>query len=402
MNTFGILLKYEYKKLLQKKITRISLIFCIIATIFSCISDLLGDYYIDGERVDSSYHMAQIDQSYARTLNGREIDRTLLAETVEAYRKIPKTTGHYTGTAEYQQYARPYSEILTFIHMTTLLPISEIMYQWQADEQDLYARQLKQLGNDLDALFLSEGEKAFWLEKNAQIKKPFVYQAHAAYHKQFSIYQTTGLIVLTLIAVCLAGVFSDEHSRRTDQLILCSAKGKSSLYWAKMLAGAGFAAGISVLFSFLSVVLTMFLYGTEGFTAPFQLVYCFFVPMSCGQVILIAYGIMLITSVIFAVFIMFLSELTHSSIASLAIGIVLLLVTGMISIPGYYRVPAQIWQWLPFSFLAIWNIFNYYTLPLFGHYFTAWQAVPVIYLVAGLGIAAAGKPIYRKYQVTGR
>ncbi|MDE6639947.1 MAG: hypothetical protein K2K63_05445, partial [Acetatifactor sp.] len=139
-----------------------------------------------------------------------------------------------------------------------------------------------------------------------------------------------------------------------------------------------------------------------GFTAPFQLVYCFYVPLSCGRAILIAYGIMLITSVIFAVFIMFLSELTHSSIASLAIGIVLLMVTGMISIPGYYRVPAQVWQWLPFSFLAIWNIFNYYTLPLFGHYFTAWQAVPVIYLAAGSGIAAAGKSIYRKYQVTGR
>lgn len=402
MNTFGILYKYECKKLLQKKITRISLIICIIATIFSCISDLLGDYYIDGERVDSSYHMAQIDQSYARALNGREIDRTLLAETVDAYRKIPKTTGHYTGTAEYQQYARPYSEILTFIHMTTHLQISEIMYQWQADEQDLYARQLKQLENDLDALFLSEGEKEFWLEKNAQIQKPFVYQTHSAYHKQFSIFQTTGLIVLALIAVCLAGIFPDEHSRRTDQLLLCSAKGKSSLYWAKMLAGAGFAAGISILFALLSVVLTLFLYGTEGFTAPFQLVYCFYVPLSCGQVILIAYGIMLITSVIFAVFIMFLSELTHSGIASLTIGIVLLMVTGIISIPGYYRVPAQIWQWLPFSFLAIWNIFNYYTLPLFGHYFTAWQAVPIIYLIAGLGIAAAGKPIYRKYQVTGR
>lgn len=35
-------------------------------------------------------------------------------------------------------------------------------------------------------------------------------------------------------------------------------------------------------------------------------------------------------------------------------------------------------------------------------YFTAWQAVPVIYLIAMVATARAGKTVYRRYQVSGR
>lgn len=403
MNTLRTLYRYEWKKIIQKKTVWIAAAAGIFITVLVSLSDLFGNVSLDGVVIGSHYQLAMLDQTYARALNGRAIDGTLLEETVENYRKIPdEQERKYMDTEEYLRYARSYSQIFQFIRLTTQLDALELIYQWQPDEQDLYAKQQALLERDLESLHLPEGERAFWREQEAAIEKPYIYQPHDAYYKQFTMYQSVGLTVLMLITFCLAGVFPDEHSRRTDQLALCSVKGRKSLYWAKILAGASFSAVVSAFFSLLTAAMTLLLYGTDGFTAPFQLVYCFFAPMSCGWAFLIAHGVMLATSVMFAVLILFLSELTHNSTASLSIGTVLIIVGMAVSIPSQYRILAQIWQWLPFSHLVIWNIFSYYTLPLFGHYFTAWQAVPVIYVIAGCGVAAAGKAVYGRYQVTGR
>lgn len=403
MNTFGTLYRYEWKKLLQKKTVWIAAAVGILVTVLVALSDFFSYTYLDGLFIGSHYQMTMLDQAYAKELSGLPIDGILLGETVENYRNIPDAAERKNmDEEEYLRYARSYSQIFQFIRLTTRLEAMDIIYQWQPDEQDLYARQQELLEHDLESLHLSEGEKAFWKEQEAAIEKPYIYQSHDAYDKQFTMYQSVGVTVLILITFCLAGVFPDEHSRRTDQLALCSVEGRKNLYWAKILAGISFSAGVSAFFSLLTAAMNLLLYGTDGFTASFQFIYCFFAPMSCGRALLIAHGVMLIASVLFAILILLLSELTRNSTATLGIGTALLMAGMAVSIPGQYRILAQIWQWLPFSCLVIPNIFSYYTLPLFGHYFTAWQAVPVIYAAAGCGIAAAGKAVYGKYQVTGR
>lgn len=404
MSNFGVLYRYECKKLMSKKIVWISFSLCIITILISLFAPFLGNYYVDGEIIDTNYNRYQTDRRYSKALSGREINQNLLEETIAGYRKIPNITGmHYTLTEEYQRYARPYREIFNFICGATNMEISEVMQSWQPSEDDLYAKRQLWLTSLWEEMGLSKGEIDFWRGQEEQIRTPYVFQEHNGCSIMMSRFQTVGFLVLMLIAICLSGIFSDEHTKKTDQIVLGCPLGKTWLYWAKITVGISFAVISTVLFFAATFVTTICLYGIEGFHAVFQLVHkSSSDPVTCGQAILIAYGNMVITAVITSVFVMVLSELLHSNIAALAVSNGLLIMAMLIIVPKQYRVLSQIWDWLPWCFLAPWNVFGKYTLSLFGRYFAPWQAVPVVYMVTSVMAASVGKPIYQRFQVSGR
>ena len=106
--------------------------------------------------------------------------------------------------------------------------------------------------------------------------------------------------------------------------------------------------------------------------------------------------------VLYAIIIMGISEAARSGIAALSIIAIYIIAAMIYSVPRKYRILAQIWDWLPGSFVIPPNIFDLRMISIFGKLFLSWQAVPVIYLIAAAGIAMAGVPVYRKYQVSGR
>ena len=404
MNNFMILYRYEWKKLLDKKIVWITFSLCIVVIIVSLCVPFVGSYYVGGEWIDTKLHMYQTDKRYSESLSGRAINQELLGETIEAYRKIPYTKElKYSLTEEYQQYARPYSAIFNFIIGTTDMQPSDVILSWQPNEHDLYTKRQLWLKSMWEGLGLSKNEINFWQERELQIKTPFVYQHHEAYNTLLSCYQTVGLFVLLLIAICLSGIFSEEHTRKTDQIILCSPLGKRQLYWIKITTGISFAIVSTILLSLFTFIMTIYLHGADGFHTVFQLIYpSNSDPISCGQAILIAYGTITVTAIVISIFVMVLSELLHSNIATLAVSTGLLIIAMLVTVPEQYRLLAQIWDWLPWCFLTPWNIFGKYTLSIFGHYFTSWQIVPIIYLIVSIVIANIGKPIYQRFQVSGR
>lgn len=402
MNNLGTLYQYEIKKLLKRKIVWITLLVCLIVTAFSIAAGLIGSYYIDGVKADTHYHMFRTDREYQKVLDGREINQSLLEEMSKAYGMIPTTAERYIITEEYQKYARPYSEIFNFVRNTTHMNVSEVM-QWLPDEKDLYAKRRIMLEKTWKDAVLQEGEKNFWLQKEAEIKTPFTYRITEGYFALFRAITTIGLCMLLAVAICLSNVFAEEHNRRTDQLILCSTHGKSKVYWAKILAGISFAISISIVVSAFAFVLALGLYGAEGFNAMFQIMYAeSSYPITVGQAILIIYGLLVVTTVLVSVFVMVLSEMLHSNIATLAITSGILIFSMICSVPSQYRILSQIWDWFPSAFLTPWNIFDVRLISIMGSYFTAWQAVPLIYLLMGIAIVMIGKFIYRCYQISGR
>lgn len=404
MKNFGVLYRYEFKKLLSKKIVRFSFLLGVAIIILSLFVPLMGDYYVDGKFIGTNYEMYRMDRDYARRLSGREIDQSLLEETVAAYRRIPDTPGaHYTSTEEYQKYARPYSGIFNFIRNISGMQTSEIMLSWQPDEEDLYAKRQVWLMSLWEDLRLTKGETDFWREREERIKTPYVYEERGGCDMIILSYQTVGFLMLILMAICLSGMFSDEHTRKTDQIVLSSPLGKEKLYWAKMAVGVSFAMAGTILFFTLIILSVICLYGAGGFQAAFQLIYAQSSdPVTCGQAVIIAYGNMLIAAAVVSIIVMVLSELLNSSIATLAILTGLLMMPMVIDISEQYRALRQIWTWLPWAFLAPWNVFGSYTVSVFHHYFAPWQAVPVIYLASGVLIAVMGKVRYRRFQVCGR
>lgn len=404
MNTFGSLYCYECKKIWDRKLTRISFALCLVLVIITGTVRLFGSYVVDGEVIGSVYDEIRVDQSYAKKLNHREINQQLLEEMVTAYRKLPDTQGkHYSGSPEYQKYARPYSAIFNFVVGTTNLLPSDVILRWEANEQDLYEQRDIWLQEKWDSMNLSESEINFWQEREKKIEKPIVFQQHESYDQMFISYQTIAFLVILFVSIALSGIFSEEHSRRTDQLVLSSPMGRKKLYWAKLTAGISYAAAATLAFFAVISLLTFSLYGSEGFGAAFQLQYrSSSDPITCGQALLIAYANMLIAAVFISVVVMILSEMLHSSMAALAISAGMLIASMVVLVPEHYRGIAQIWDWLPWCFLAQYNVFGKYTLPVFGTHLTSWQAVPIIYALLSVAVAWGGKLIYQRYQVSGR
>ena len=402
MCNFRTVYKYELKKLTGKKLLWITGLLCAVGIAICSFSGVIGTYYVDGEPVESNYEAFRKDQSYRKDLSGRAIDEALLRETVEGYRRVPANVPRYSMTEEYEMFARPYSDIFHLIRLWTGMDLSAVQ-NWEADEEELYWMRSIQLEERWRSIPLTEAEKEFWLGKEGQIDTPLLYRYHTGYENILNCFLTVGVLMLLFTAVCLSNLFPEEHIRRTDQLVLSSMEGKRTVYWAKVLAGVTVSTAAAVLMTLMTVVLSLGFYGPEGAGAPAQLsLSTYSYPMTMGQACLIAYGVLIVTSVLAAVFVMLLSELFRSGIVALAISTGLIILGNVVMIPTQYRVAAQVWDWSPMAYLSTWNVFDPRTLCLFGRCFPSWQAVPVLYVLLSVGLAVGGARIYRQYQVAGR
>ena len=394
--------KYELKKVTGRKLFGITALLCVICILLTVSAGLIGTYYVDGKPIESNYEAFQKDRAYRKVLSGREINEALLRETVDAYSHVPVDVLRYSLTEEYETYARPYSDIFNLIRSWTGMNLPDIQ-RWEVDENALYEARARSLENDWRSILLTETEIAFWNGKESQIDTPLIYFYHEGYENILNSFLTVGLLMLLFVAINLANLFADEHIRRTDQLVLSSIGGKHPAYWAKILAGVTVSVAAAVLMSVMTIGLCLMIYGAEGFEMPLQSCYTMYsYPLTIGEACLIAYGVLIVTSILAAVFVMVISELFHSGIAALSLSAGLIILGNVITIPSQYRVVAQLWDWSPAAYLSAWNVFDPRTLPLLGHCFTSWQIVPVIYLLLSIALTVGGKHIYQRYQVSGR
>lgn len=391
MSTFWTLYRYEMKKLVKRKLLFVTLLVCILCILFSVTDEWIVSYSTDGG--------TWADRDYRMALSGRSIDQSLLAETIAAYRRIPKTAEWYTKTEEYQTYARPYSDIFNLIR-TWMGMDADAAMGWEPEEASLYAARASMLESYWKTMYLSDAEKAFWREKEAQIDTPMVYFYHEGYYVSLTdVFTIIGLLMLLFIAITMSGIFPNEHALKMDQLLRSSAKGKVTVYWAKILAGTSMAAAVSASAAALSVCLALAIYGAEGFQTALQISFpSYSYPLTMGQTCLIVYGILIVTSILMGVVSMVLSEVLHSTIAALAIQTGAIIAGGVLQIPSQYRAIAQLFNCLPTAFLSLWNIFDARLIRIFGHYLTVWQAVPAIYLLCGVIAVAVGKWVYVRQE----
>lgn len=77
---------------------------------------------------------------------------------------------------------------------------------------------------------LTEGEIAYWKEKEAGIQIPFTYEYTWGYLQFIDLIYNLNIFMVVMLGISLSGVFADEHLRKTDQLILGSSYGIAPWY----------------------------------------------------------------------------------------------------------------------------------------------------------------------------
>lgn len=403
VSNFRVMYGYEIKKLMKRKLVWIAGTITIALALLMVIADVTGRYYVDGVVYDTHYHMMETDREYERALSGQAIDRELIVKMQEAYRKIPAEEARYSLTEEYQTYARPYSAIFHIVRRTMGFSDREEICAWEADEEEFYDNFINSAESACNNSFLSEREKAYWMDKIEALDKPLIFGYAGGYRKLILYFQTICFLILFFIVVCLSDLFTKEHTLKTDQLLLSSRFGKRQMYWAKTAAGMSFA-GVSALgVGSIAVAAALCIYGTDGFGVMIQIaVSSYPLPLTMGYTIILMLCLMVLAALFTGVFVMMLSELLHNGVAVLATAGGAILMPLFIRIPPQYRLIAQLWSYLPGNLLDMDNIFSLRLIPLFGGYLTIWQAAPVLYILLGVLFLRRGLRAYQKYQVSGR
>lgn len=392
MRNFGTLYYFELKKILRKRIVRIAFVLILVVSAYMGIADIVFSVNTvttvsaDGTsttKTFSGYDLLKERRDSARKLHGQLIDDQLLSKITDL--NIAVTF---------------YSPVYNYVRRTmgsieeTLAATEETFYDAiHEDRQTLWQEQR-----------LTKGEIAYWQEQETKIHKPFVFCFTEGYESILFYFFPLAFLSLLFISISVSGIFSEEHSHRTDQLTLCTKGGKNVLYLAKCAAGLTLGLTASALFCAAMVLACLCVYGAEGFSGILQISY--FVnsarPLTVGQAVLTFFAVYMFAAVLQCVFTMTLSEVLRNSTAVMSILSGVLFLTMAVELPYQFRVLSQVWSLLPTRVLSNHCLTDGRLIKIFGRYLTNFQAAPILYLLLSLILAGTCYRKYKHYQVTGR
>lgn len=415
MCNFGTLYFYELKKILQKKMVWITwgVIFCFV--ILMAVADVLFvSYEENGEKI-SAYEKMVEDRENARALSGRKIDDTLLDEMKQANQgkavidvenrelddgmiTISTTVTSYDESFD-QEESKKYSAIYNFVqHIkgndeAVMNTDSEGLYQTRAND-------IATLWNDQK---LSEGEIAYWQEKEAKLEIPFTYEYADGCVYCLDFLYSMNFWLLMLSVICLSGVFADEHLRKTDQVILGSRNGKKVLYFAKIAAGGTFVLVSTTIFLITGIVLLLAIYGADGLEGAIQLaIVQSSWKLNMGETILCCSALLLLMAGLYSVITMFLSESLRSSVAAMALVTGVFFILFFLNIPYQHRGLSQMLGLTPAKIMRANSWADLRLVNLFGKYLMAYQFAPILYVLIAVLLIVLGKRMYEHFQIGGR
>ncbi len=400
----GTLIRFEIKKIVMKKSTLVAFVLLFGIQVLLAMTGSMGSTYKNDVFVETHAERNKIDREHGIALSGRAIDDELLTEMQEAYAGFDWNNPDYWWTQGYNQGVRRYKDLEYRLKLWGLSTgdsfdnmSSEVLYSLRTQQRD----------SMWEVYELSDKERAYWQEKDAEVEIPFTYEYAQAYDSLIGMQgmYMTCMLMTFFIGISMVTVFADEHTRKTDQLILCARYGKGKAYFAKILSGSLVVFGVNVLFTGVQIAGKFFSYGIEGFGAALQSVVApwYSYPLTMGQTLLLMIGMLLLSSVMVAVFAMLLAEILGNSVGAMAVVVGLLFAARLVPIPPSLGVLSQAWNYMPINILKLDEGFlDLRTVNLFRLQLTGWQFAPILYVVLIGVMTFVGSKIYRRYQVSGR
>lgn len=198
-------------------------------------------------------------------------------------------------------------------------------------------------------------------EENISYNEPLFYQGYFdGWRQMASMMKVLACMEIMFIAICLSTVFTVEHTRKTDQIILCSRFGKKRLYFAKLMAGLTVGIAFTLILSLLMFGIIAFLYGFDGYNTILQFVLMRPFNLTLGQAVMILIGLSFAGAILVSVFTMALSELTKNSVGTIGIIAGILILTMFImEMPANLKILSEIWYMLPSNLVSLNGAFRY-------------------------------------------
>lgn len=393
MKGFGTLYVYELKKILGQRLALVSLLLGVVMIFgWNLVTLNSTGYYYDYdaqqnevERLPRPYgEVEEIRRDYMRGLSGQELDDTLMEQLTAGYGDSD------TGTRQWN--LNSYSP---FRYLNTMLSRAGVT------AQGFYRSEVWSFWVNPEENLLTEEEIAYW-QGQASGLGTFTLDYAGGWQ---GMAQDCGLlcqVAVLLSAACVCRLFSEEHRTRTDQLVLTSARGKTTAFWARWCAGVSFAAGLTLTLSGVYILAYCIFYGPDGFSTALQLWsegVALPLHLSMGGYVLVMVALLVLGSMAMVSLVMLLSELLGWAVVALVVPFLLSGVTVLGLFQGHGRLVEQVSSYLPFLRISTHTLTDYY-LALFR--LNAIQFSVPVYVLAVLVLGGLCWLSYRNYQVTGR
>lgn len=343
MSNIFTMYKIEIKKILSKKSIWIALLIGIIFVLLVGLTNLSADGHIEYVKYQKDVLVKisgeKIDEKFFEKFHN-EINQEI-KNNWDLYEKL----NEYDPGAAYLNVATAIGKRAVYDFIFNVVRDREKMININSD--DFYKMMKNNIIFDGKELGSSQAEIDNWLNEFDTIEKPIKYSYSQGFQNIVDVLFLISWILFINIAVALSGVFANEKTNKTDAIILSCKNGRIPICVAKILAGISVSI-IQTIILLGSCFLIMFsFFGFYGWNAQIQNV----LPSSpwnitLGQMTIIYILLAIVTSCFFALTNMFLSHITRSAVATMAIHTGFLF-AGLFNIPGKLGLISKLWQLKP-------------------------------------------------------
>lgn len=405
MNQFFTLYKYELMKILKRKTVKISMAVLLFLVVYMGIGEALNNAYsitVGDQTINmNGFEMIAKNKESALRLTGVRIDEATLKEVEDAYGKAFEEEKTPKEQEAWQKKKELYANIYHYIYQA--LGSYDAVNYYYMDEEFFYQSWHNRMLERWMEQNVTQEEITYLTQREETIEKPFVYGYSEGWDNILREILSLNVMLVLCVGICLSNAFSEEHVRKTDQLILCSKLGKKMLYFAKMAAGVtfGFVSGLLMLSA--AVLSNLCIYGAEGFDVAAQI----YLPecvrnLTMGQAVMLLGAVYMAAAVFLSIVTLFLSEALQNSVAVVGLMSGFTILTNLVNIPYRFRMFSQIYGLLPTVLLRVWQLWDDRLVRVFGIWLNNFQVAPVLYLAVSILLLFLGGRIYRNYQVSGR
>lgn len=332
------MIRFEWKKIFERRLNVIAMLLgyvligvCVFAWISDARSfdektqtDIEG---INAFRLNQQRAEAQTDilsEEYVTQLV-REIKNFHLdLESDEAYAEVICRLGDIFWVA-----AKNYTDMRERIVDRNVLNEIDL-----TDGAHFYEQRMKKITDFLNMDFsfgnYKEIEKTYWIQKAEAVKTPFQWGSRDIMDIVWDLI-APGFYLIFVIVICVSSVFSSEYESGAVSLLFTTKYGKKRLIWSKIAVSLIFTVGYVVIGIALGLGAIGLILGFQGADLPVQL-WDTVIPynLTVGQTCAANFAVLLLVSITVALVLLCCSARIRSSLATLVIGMALMIAPAFI------------------------------------------------------------------------
>lgn len=425
MNNFWNLVRFEFKKIFQRKVFWAAIIACLGMIAITVLASVSGSSFWHKAGNDISQFQA-MKQDKSTILSGRGyITPELVEKAIRSNQEMISNENNYLINElgkhlkedAYIRYILPYEPVVNLINVVytddldwlsvdafslTSVETDKAIDNLTPDSVEHFNTDLKEFMESM--VMRQTGLSAEEIEKNMdwidQIKTPLYNDYFGGYQAYIHSFKGLALTALFLILILLAPLFSNEYEEKTEQIILCTRNGTGSLCKAKLFVSLTISLLSSMLIMGIGWLSFLVLYGFEGANVNIQVVNpsCTY-PITLLEACQIHFISVMIASVLFGAFITFLSAKVRRRTSS-----VVVIGTMITIIPMFIWVPLKSSRVI-YNALKVFPVnsvtfgFDMCFVDVFGKLFTTYQftwAISVLLIVIFFYMAICS---FKKHQM---